>query len=184
MPSRFGVHCFLTTLSCTEFGIKPRGSGASLSATYALERALYELIQALLLMHGNYFDHAIDFRLFKNNYLLKKFFRLEISPIIYDSNELTAFHESHVQTTFLNTTDCLLKLIELVQAQSFDLLVNLIFQYKNGLSCTLIKIPGIEELCLTANYMPLNFTDQMRLYIEKQMGKPFNWNEYFKSKET
>lgn len=176
MPSRFGVECFLATFQHSEFSFKPRGSGASLSTHYAIERAVYELVQSHLLMHGNYFANTIDPVRLKTNQLIKNFLQLNL-PMKQHNAELIPFAENNVVKQ-LSLKEYLAKLIELIKAQASSLLIKVMHQDENGLTCTSIKIPGAEELCLATYYIQVEPTPGMNYYIQEYLGKKFDWKDF------
>ena len=174
MPSRFGAHAYLATFLDKTFEIQPRGTGASLNAKHALERALFELIQTYNLMHGSYIESKMNKQLLNNNILIKNFLELNLSRFHQNSAYIN-FDDNEMQ--FITLSAYLDKLIELISAQS-SLLVNVVYQNPNGLTCTRVNIPEAEEFFLATHYVKLTPTSNMQSYITKESGTEFIWDHF------
>jgi ribosomal protein S12 methylthiotransferase accessory factor len=176
MPSRFGVHAYLATFLNKTFEIQPRGTGASLNAKYALERAIFELIQTYNLMHGSYIESKINMQRLNNNILIKNFLELNLSRFYQNSAHIN-FDCSSNEIQFITLSTYLEKLVELIFTQS-SLLVNVVYQNLNGLTCTRVIIPEAEEFFLATHYVKLTPKSYMQSYITNESGKEFIWDHF------
>jgi YcaO-like protein with predicted kinase domain len=179
MPSRFGVHAYLATFLNKEFVIQPRGAGASLNARYAVERAIYELIQTYHLMHGEYVESDIHKDKLNNNSLMKDIMEFDCREIIDNTSSITVdFIDNASDTETLSLNQYLIHLLNLINSQSSTLLVNTVYTHTNGITCLRIHISETEEFFLATHYLKLTPQEKTADYITKVLGKPFSWNHF------
>lgn len=179
LSSRFDVHVYHAVFQNTEFEIRPRGTGASLNKRYALERAIYELVQSYNLMHGSYVENHINQEKLQNNTLIKNFLEFDVKKIMRKKNKkYINFQDNTHEISSLSLVEYLDSIVERINRQGTALLTNTVYTDKNGLTCTRSIIPGAEEFFLATHYLKLMPKANMAEYINSQSGKTFTWDNY------
>lgn len=183
LPSRFGVEAYLATFLNQEFEIQARGSGASLNAREAVERALCELTQTYVLTNGDYYPKLINQQLCQNVRLIQKMLQFDIKSLL-DRGHYSQldFYDNSTEISSLSTLSYLNKLITIIEENSASLLVNTVYTDENELTCTRVIIPEAEEFFLAQHYQKVALKKHADLYIESHLGQKFSWNSETKLK--
>ena len=177
MPSRYGVHAYIATFSAEEFEIQPHGSGASLNAKYAIERAVFELVQSYNLMKAGIFPVNIDLSKAKGRQLIHASLKFDLKEMIANQYSMIEFQDNSSEFCKLDLTAYLDKIIELIYDQSSSLLINHLYQDPNGVACVRVIVPEAEEFFLLTHYMELKPKKLTESYIVQHLGKKFDWND-------
>lgn len=176
-PSRFGVHAYVATFLDPVFELQPRGGGASLNSKNALERSLYELIQTHHQMDGQYVENSINQAALKNNSLIRNFMQFDVHKMMSHEHHLIDFVDNSNAVSTLRVDAALEKLVELIYKHS-SLLINRVYENKNGLSCARVIIPEADEFFLGTHYFQLQPKPATASYIKTHLGREFSWDGF------
>ena len=173
MPSRFDVPVYCVTFFRNKYDNQPRGAGASLSAHYALERAIYECVQSYTLMHGDYLSKDMyhhDMTAFK---VVQDSIQFPMRQLLKEKRCLFDDFTNDFATS-LEIKQQLKILMDKVYSHS-KVLVNKVYE-EEGVACVRAIIPEAEEFFLITHCLKMLPNDKTQKYIETELGEKFSWD--------
>lgn len=148
-PDDLKVPVFLAMFSQQNYSIPSIGLGASLSSSYALERAVLEALQSFHLYDKDLQDqdtHILN--RFSEWPILKKCAKLDLISFIKNGWFTKCTFSQSVADSTITVNENLSQIFQVLTRHNLQLFTVRHYQSKNGLTCLKSVIPGLEQFHL------------------------------------